>query len=84
MDQNHSFAYANNEINIGGVTKVESFEPKEITLRLQGGVMDIKGNDFVLKDMTVSTGKISFSGKISSVEYKDKAEPTSFFKKLFK
>ena len=83
MEQ-HFLQYRADGIEVGGVTAVESFDQKNVLLRLDGGILEIRGGGFVLKDMTSESGKLSFTGKIRSLEYKEKIEASSILKKLFK
>ena len=83
MEQ-HFLIYKPTGIEIGGVVGVESFDQKYVLLRLDSGLLELRGGGFFLKDMTSDNGKLSFTGKIRSLEYKDKIEPVSLIKKLFK
>ena len=83
MEQ-HSLLYKAGGVEINGVNTVESFDQKNALLRLDGGILEIRGENFTLKDMTSESGKVSFSGKIRSLEYKEKLEPKSILQKLFR
>ena len=83
MEQ-HSLSYKPDGIEVSGVVAVESFDQKNVLLHIDGGILDIRGGGFVLKDMTSESGKLSFTGKIRSLEYKEKLEASSLLKKLFK
>ena len=83
MEQ-HSLLYKASGVEINGVNAVESFDQKNALLRLDGGILEIRGENFTLKDMTSESGKVSFSGKIRSLEYKEKFEPKSILQKLFR
>ena len=83
MEQ-HSLLYKAGGVEINGVSSVESFDQKSALLRLDGGLLEIRGDNFTLKDMTSDSGKVSFSGKIRSLEYKEKLEPKSILQKLFR
>ena len=83
MEQ-HYLTYRAGGVEVGGVAAVESFDPKCVLLRLDGGILEIRGGGFVLKDMISESGKLTFTGKIRTVEYKEKIEPSSVLKKLFK
>ena len=83
MEQ-HSLLYKASGVEINGVNAVESFDQKNALLRLDGGILEIRGENFTLKDMTSESGKVSFSGKIRSLEYKEKLEPKSILQKLFR
>lgn len=83
MEQ-HSLHYKPDGIEISGVTAVESFDQKCVLLHIDSGILELRGGGFVLKDMTSDSGKLSFTGKIRSLEYKEKIEASSLLKKLFK
>ena len=80
----HSFFYEKNKIIVCGVQKVESFDEKEILIKLSDNVINIKGSDFCMQEMAVSSGKLTFLGQIHSFQYLNKIDKTSFIKKLFK
>ena len=80
----HSFFYEKNKIVVCGVQKVESFDEKEILIKLSDNVINIKGSDFCMQEMAVSSGKLTFLGQIHSFQYLNKIDKTSFIKKLFK
>ena len=83
MEQ-HYLTYRAGGVEVGGVTAVESFDQKCVLLRIENGILEIRGGGFVLKDMISESGKLTFSGAIRTVEYKGKVEPSSILKKLFK
>ncbi len=83
MEQ-HYLTYRSGGVEVGGVVEVESFDQKCVLLKIDGGMMEIRGGGFILKDMISESGKLTFSGRIRSLEYKEKLEPSSVFKKLFK
>ena len=83
MEQ-HSFQYKQDGVEDTGVVAVESFDQKCALLRLEDGLLEIRGGNFILQDMTSGIGKLTFNGKIRSLEYKERIEPTSLFKRLFK
>lgn len=80
----HTLIYKGDGVDVGGVIAVESFDQKYVLLRLDDGLLEMRGGGFALKDMTADSGKVSFSGKIRSLEYKERIEPKSVLKKLFK
>ena len=80
----HTLTYKGDGVDVSGVVSVESFDQKYVLLKLEGGLLEMRGGDFALKDMAAGRGKVSFSGRIRSLEYKEKIEPSSILKKLFK
>ncbi len=83
MEQ-HYLTYRTGGLEVGGVVSVESFDQKCVLLRIDGGMLEIRGGGFILKDMISDSGKLTFSGKVRSLEYKEKIEAASVLKKLFK
>ena len=83
MEQ-HTLIYKPTGVEVTGVVGVESFDQKCVLLRLDGGLLELRGGGFFLKDMTSDAGKLAFTGKIRSLEYREKLEPASLIKKLFK
>jgi len=82
--KNHSFRYDNGKIIITGVVSVDSFDDKDIVVRLSNNAIVLKGQDFVVEEMNLETGFLTVSGKLWSLVYRDKAEKLSFFKRLMK
>ncbi|NCA92247.1 hypothetical protein EOM82_03225 [bacterium] len=82
--KNHSFRYDNGKIFITGVISVDSFDDKDILVRLSDNAISLKGQDFLVEEMNVETGLLSVSGKLWSLIYRDKAEKLPFFKRLLK
>ena len=80
----HTFFYEKDKVTLTGVTALDSFEEKEVKIRLDGRGMIIKGNSFELIDMAKTAQKVTFTGNIHSVEYVGKADKTSVLKKIFK
>lgn len=81
---NHTFLYENGKITVTGVKALDSFDEKEVKIRLEDNGMLIKGSSFVLLDMILQAEKVSFQGNLSSMEYTSKGEKSTFFKKIFR
>ncbi|MBR1624581.1 MAG: YabP/YqfC family sporulation protein [Clostridia bacterium] len=80
----HAFFYEKGKITVTGIVGVETFDEKEARIRLENDVLAVRGEGFVLLDMAQGAGKVSFSGKLSEMEYASKPLKGSFLKKLFK
>lgn len=63
---------------------MDSFDDKDILVRLSDNAISLKGQDFLVEEMNVETGLLSVSGKLWSLIYRDKAEKLPFFKRLLK
>lgn len=74
------------ELDICGVTRVDSFDAKEFALDTNMGYLQVLGNDLALGSMNLEKGLLSIKGNIDSVKFVNKAKVTkeSFFSKLFK
>lgn len=80
----HVFIYEKGKITVSGVVSLDGFDEKEARIKLENNAVIVKGTDFVLQEMAQNSGRVCFSGKISSVEYAAKAEKVPFIKRLFR
>ncbi|MBO4523476.1 MAG: sporulation protein YabP [Ruminococcus sp.] len=73
-------------LSISGITDVDSFDEKEISLYTQLGELTIKGRDLHVDTMSVETGDMTITGDIWSLIYgdKDKKGPISAIGRLFR
>lgn len=71
---------------ISGVTDVDSFDERCISLYTQLGELVIKGRDLHINSMSVETGDMTIDGDIWSLSYgdKDKKGAPTFLDKLFR
>jgi len=74
------------EIEITGVSKIESLNEYEFYVITILGNMIIRGLNLEMKQLDTSSGILQISGKIMSIEYTDeiKKKEKSFFGKIFK
>lgn len=79
-----SLRYENGKVTVTAVKEVASFDEKQAVLRLNGGLVTIKGNGFKLEEMGTKSGVFCMEATVSTVEYHEKAEKTSLLKKIFK
>ncbi len=73
-------------LTLSGVTDVDSFDERCITLYTQLGELVIRGRDLHINAMSVETGDMSIDGDIWALCYgdKDKRNSSSFLGKLFR
>ncbi|WP_295086328.1 sporulation protein YabP [Ruminococcus sp.] len=87
LKQNHNMILENRKsLSISGITDVDSFDEKEISLYTQLGELTIKGRDLHVDTMSVETGDMTITGDIWSLIYgdKDKKGPISAIGRLFR
>ena len=89
--QEHKIIITNRkELNITGVTRIESLHEQEFVLETVCGYMAITGENLDALSVNIDKGEITIVGVINSVEYfdelKDSEQPKSkgVFGKLFK
>jgi sporulation protein YabP len=75
-----------NILSLTGVTDVDNFDERSITLYTQLGELVIQGKDLRINSMSVETGDLSVEGDIWSLVYgdKDRKKSPTFFSKLFR
>ncbi|MGN0621214.1 MAG: sporulation protein YabP [Porcipelethomonas sp.] len=73
-------------LTISGVTDVDSFDERCISLYTQMGELVIKGRDLHINEVSVETGDMTVEGDIWALNYgdKDKHGAVSFIGKLFR
>ncbi len=75
-----------NVLSMTGVTDVDNFDERSITLYTQLGELVIQGRDLHINSMNVETGDLSVEGDIWSLVYgdKDRKKTPTVFSKLFR
>ena len=73
-------------LTISGVTDVDSFDERCISLYTQLGEVVIKGRELHINSMSVETGDMTIEGDIWALNYgdKDKKSSATFLGKLFR
>lgn len=73
-------------LSISGITDVDSFDEKMITLYTQRGELTIKGKDLHIDSMSVETGDMAVTGEICALIYGDgdRKKSVSAIGKLFR
>ncbi len=75
------------QINVSGVSKVKSFEAKEILLETTQGVLAIKGHELGIKNLNLEETEVEIEGTVDSLHYasnKTGNTSRSIFEKVFK
>lgn len=71
-----------------GVKEVVSFDAKEVVLNTTMGALLIRGNDLLVKRLTVEKGEVELEGQVDSLIYTDKpgkaGDGDSLLKRLFR
>lgn len=73
-------------ISISGVTDVDNFDDKTILIYTHLGELSVNGKNLHVNSMSIETGEMTIEGEIYSLVYgdKDKHEPLSMLRKLFR
>ena len=87
IKQNHNLILENRKsLSISGITDVDSFDEKEISLYTQLGELTIQGRELHIDSMSVETGDMTITGDIWAIIYgdRDKKGPISALGRLFR
>lgn len=71
---------------ITGVNDVLSFDPREVILETELGMLMIKGEELHVNRLTLEKGEVDVDGRVNSLLYSEKGaagEGKSFLKHLF-
>lgn len=73
-------------LSISGITDVDSFDEKEISLYTQLGELTIQGRELHIDSMSVETGDMTITGDIWAMIYgdRDRKGPLSALGRLFR
>ncbi|MBQ9139391.1 MAG: sporulation protein YabP [Ruminococcus sp.] len=83
----HSIIMENRRtMTISGITDVDSFDEKTISLYTQLGELTIKGRELHIDSMSVETGDMVITGDIWSAVYgdRDRKNPVSALGRIFR
>ncbi len=70
VGKGHRLVMENREqIALTGVQKVQSFDPKEIVLETELGILSIKGEQLGIKLLNLEEGKIDLQGHVGALIY---------------
>ena len=73
-------------LSISGITDVDSFDEREISLYTQLGELTVKGRELHIDAMSTETGNMTITGDIWAVIYgdRDRKGPVSALGRLFR
>lgn len=72
-------------LNVTGVSDVDSFDDKVIVVYTDYGELTVRGNGLHIDSLDLSSGELTFNGKINSMIYtENKPKSTSLFSKIFR
>lgn len=82
----HSLAMENRQhISLTGVSKVQSFDPKEIIVETIQGLLSIKGEKLGIKHLDLKAGHVEIEGLIDAMIYpKNSTSRQNLWKKIFR
>lgn len=87
VKQNHNMILEDRKsLSISGITDVDSFDEREISLYTQLGELTVQGRELHIDAMSVETGDMKITGDIWALIYgdKDKKGPISALGRLFR
>ncbi|WP_173460332.1 sporulation protein YabP [Ruminococcus flavefaciens] len=87
VKQNQNIILENRKsLSISGITDVDSFDEREISLYTQLGELTVQGRELHIDAMSVETGDMTITGDIWALIYgdKDRKGPISALGKLFR
>lgn len=64
-----------NELEVSGVTGVESFDSEEFLLATEYGYVGIRGHELHLKNLDLEQGIVSIRGQFLDISYLDVNQP---------
>lgn len=70
-------------LSVTGINDVDAFNEQEIVAVCDTGELIIKGELLHIEELSIETGLLTVSGKISSLSYSEKFTRTSVLKRLF-
>ena len=87
VKQNHNMILEDRKsLSISGITDVDSFDEKEISLYTQLGELTVQGRELHIDAMSVETGDMTITGDVWALIYgdRDKKGPISALGRLFR
>lgn len=76
-NKGHSLVVENREqVALTGVKRVESFDPKEVILETELGILSIKGEQLGIKRLNLEEGQIDLQGHVVALSYQKSSNNT--------
>ncbi|MGN1202976.1 MAG: YabP/YqfC family sporulation protein [Eubacterium sp.] len=70
-------------LSLTGISDVDAFNEQEIVAICETGELIIKGELLHIEELSIESGIMTVSGKITSLSYNEKLTKTSVLKRLF-
>lgn len=88
ISNRHRLVMENREqIALTGVQKVQSFDPKEIVLETELGILSIKGEQLGIKTLNLEEGMVDIEGHVGALIYHrntSEGSRQSFLNRIFR
>lgn len=86
--QDHKVVLINQEqLEISGISRVESYNPEEILLDTELGLVAVRGEDLDIRNLNLEHGLVEIEGTVYEIIYtgeKGAGPKKGFFERLFK
>jgi sporulation protein YabP len=85
-ERRQSLSLDNREhLNVTGATGVESFDETVVVMNTAAGDLIVRGADLKIEELSLESGAVAVTGKISALEYDDDpGEERGFFARLLR
>lgn len=67
-----------------GVEEVVSFDEETVDIRTVKGLLSVRGQSLKVDKLEKTTGELTVSGQVTSLEYEEAGERSGFWSRLFK
>ncbi len=71
-------------LTMTGVTEVLRFDDTAVVLRTGLGILEVQGQELVLKTLSLEGGQVAVDGHISALFYEEPRPAGGFWSRLFK
>lgn len=80
----HTLTLTNrSSLSLTGISDVDAFNEQEIVTICDTGELVIRGEQLHIEELSIESGLMTVSGKISSLTYNEKFTKSSVLKRLF-
>ena len=66
-------------LSVTGVTEVVSFDDTAIVLGTVGGILEVLGQDLVLKTLSIEGGQVAVDGTVNGLYYRELRHKSGFW-----